>query len=148
MRTNPKRLVVATLGAVLIGALIAGPTMAGPRRKPKPKKFTESGTIAAAGLVTHYDFLLNCPGAPATQGVDAYVVEVPADFQLEASTATADVTTSVSADPALEMSFYSVGCGQGELYVPSPATVPAGTGYIVVQDIQGGAVEFDLTLSQ
>jgi hypothetical protein len=35
----------------------------------------------------------------------------------------------------------------GDLYVAAPATVPAGTGFIVVQDLQG-AVEFELTLTQ
>lgn len=146
MRTSPKTLIAATLAATLLGAVAAGPTGAATRRKPK--KFTTTGTIAAVGLVTHYDFLLSCPDVPATQGVDAYVVEVPPDFQLKPSTVTAEATSSLSADPALEMSFYSVGCDQGELYVESPATVPIGTGYIVVQDLQGGAVEFELTLTR
>ena len=146
MRTTPKTLIAATLAVTLLGAIAAAPTGAATRRKPK--KFTTTGTIAAAGLVTHYDFLLNCPEVPTTQGVDAYVVEVPADFQAKPSTLTAEADSSVSADPALEMSFYSVGCDQGDLYVPSGTTVPVGTGFIVVQDIQGGAVEFELTLTQ
>ncbi len=54
----------------------------GAATKRKPKRFTTQGSIYGVGLVTHYDFLLNnCPGTPATQGVDAYVVEVPAEFQ-------------------------------------------------------------------
>ena len=146
MKTSPKTLIAVVLAATLLGVIAAGPSGAATRRKPK--KFTTTGSIAAFGLVTHYDFLLNCPSVPTTQGVDAYVVEVPAGFQLKPSEVTAEATSSVSTQPSLEMSFYSAGCDQGELYVESPTTVPAGTGYIVVQDLIGGAVEFELTLTQ
>ena len=146
MRTSPKTLIAVALAATLLGATAAGPSGAATRRKPK--RFTTTGSVATFGLVTHYEFLLNCPSIPTTQGVDAYVVEVPADFQLKPSAVTAEATSSVSTDSMLEMSFYSAGCDQGELYVESPATVPAGTGYILVQDIIGGAVEFELTLTQ
>ena len=145
MTRNRKRIVAAIVVGTFVCA-VAAPTGAAPRRKPK--RFSAQGTIHGVGLVTHYDFLLNCPGIPTTQGVDAYVVEVPAEFQAKPSEVEAEATSSVSAHPVLEMSFYSSGCDQGDLYVTGAATLPAGTGFIVVQDIQGGAVEFELTIKQ
>jgi hypothetical protein len=137
-----------TMAATAALALLVGP-MPGTTHaaKRKPKTFTAEGTVAGVGLVTHDEFILQCPEPPATQGVDAYVVEVPLEFGAKASEVVVEAT-SVSVDPAIELSFYSYGCDQGELYVAPPATVPAGTGFIVVQDIQGGNVDFELTLTQ
>lgn len=140
-------LLAAAAAIVVTAGVLPGATQAAPRKKPKPKTFTAEGTIAGAGFVTHSTFILQCPEIPSAQGVDAYVVEVPMEFGAKASEVDVEAT-SVSADPAIELSFYGYGCDQGELYVPPPATVPAGTGFIVVQDIQGGAVDFELTLTQ
>jgi hypothetical protein len=143
-RTHKTLLAAVAALAVTAGALPAT-THAAPRKKPK--KFTAEGLIAGAGLLTHMEFIAQCPSPPASQGVDAYVVEVPMEFGLKASQVEVEAT-SVSADGQVELSFYGYGCDQGELYVPAPATVPAGTGFIVVQDITGGAVDFELTLTQ
>ncbi|HEV2757811.1 MAG TPA: hypothetical protein VG318_18785 [Actinomycetota bacterium] len=145
MRLGLKKAVTAAIAIGLLGGALPATTQAGPKRKPK--KFTASGLIAGAGLVTHSNFIAQCPDLPASQGVDAYVVEVPMEFGVKPSEATVKAT-SVSAEPTVELSYYSYGCAQGELYVKAPATVPAGTGFIVVQDIQGGAVDFELTLTQ
>lgn len=140
-----KTMMAATAALTLVTAALPGTTLAAAKRKPK--KFTAEGTIAGAGIVTHSTFIAQCPEPPPTQGVDAYVVEVPMDFGLKASEVTVEAT-SVSYDPTIEVSFYTYGCDQGDLYVPTPATVPAGTGFIVVQDLQGGNVDFELTLTQ
>lgn len=132
----------AALG-LLVGAL-PGQTYAAKR---KPKKFTATGTVYGVGVVTHENFIVQCPEPPATQGVDAYVVEVPIEFGAKPSEVVVEAT-SVTVEPTIELSFYGYGCDQGELYVPAPTTVPAGTGFIVVQDIQGGNLDFELTLTQ
>ena len=145
MRRGLKTALTATIAVALLGAALPAATQAKPKRKPKT--FTAEGLIVAAGVVTHSNFILQCPDLPASQGADAYVVEVPMEFGAKSSEVTV-TATSVSADPTVELSFYDYGCGQGDLYVNPPTTVPAGTGYIVVQDLQGGAVDFELTLTQ
>lgn len=145
MGRNLKTMIAATAAFALVAGAAPGVTHAAAKRKPKT--FTAEGTIAGTGAVTHSTFILQCPEPPTAQGVDAYVVEVPLDFGLKPSAVTVEAT-SVSYSPEIELSFYSYGCDQGELYVPAPTTVPAGTGYIVVQDLQGGNVDFELTLTQ
>lgn len=144
-RASWKGLVLA-IALVLVGLTPTTSSLAAGKRKPK--KFEVEGSFYGAGVITHSDFIFECPELPATQSVDAFVVEVPTEFGAKPSVATV-VATSVSLDPAVELSFYSYGCGQGEeLYLNPPVVVPAGTGYIVVQDLQGGNVNFKLTLTQ
>lgn len=144
MARTLKTMVAASAAVALLVGPLPGASHAAKR---KPKTFTATGAIVGTGLVTHYDFLLRCPEPPATQGVDAYVVEVPSEFGYKPSELTVEAT-ALTMEPAIEVSFYSYGCDQGELFVPSPTTVPSGTGFIVVQDLQGGNVEFELTLTQ
>lgn len=139
--------ILATSAALsLVVTALPGTTHAAAKRKP-PKKFTAEGLVAGTGVVTHSEFIAQCPGLPASQGVDAYVIEVPWEFGAKPSEATVEVT-SVSLNPAIELSFYGYGCDQGELYAEAPTTVPANTGFIVVQDLTGGNVNFELTLTQ
>lgn len=135
----------AALAVGLVAAALPATTQAGQKRKPKT--FTAEGLIAGTGLVTHANFIAQCPELPATQGVDAYVVEVPMEFGVKPSEATVKVS-SVSVEPTVELSYYTYGCEQSEVYAKAPATVPAGIGYIVVQDLYGAAVDFELTLTQ
>lgn len=145
MRRGLKTALTVTTVAALLGAALPASTHAKPKRKPKT--LTVEGSIVATGFVTHSNFIFQCPDLPATQGADAYVVQVPMEFGAKDSEVTV-TATSVSVDPAIELSFYDYGCGQGDLYLNPPTTVPAGTGYIVVQDHFGGAVDFELTLTQ
>ena len=145
MRRGLKTVLTAATAVALLGAALPASTQAKPKRKPKT--FTAEGMIVGTGFATHSHFILQCPEVPETQGADAYVVEVPMEFGAKPSEVTV-TATSVSVDPAVELSFYSYGCDQGDLYVNPPATVPAGTGYIVVQDTTGAAVDFELTLTQ
>jgi hypothetical protein len=147
MRRSLKSAITAMVAVGMLGAAVPATTQAKPKAKPKPKTFTASGLIAGAGFVTHSNFIAQCPEIPATQGVDAFVVEVPMEFAAKPSEATVKAT-SVSTDGTVELSYYTYGCDQGELYANPPTTVPAGTGYIVVQDLFGGAVDFELTLTQ
>ncbi|HEX2195828.1 MAG TPA: hypothetical protein VHJ76_02790 [Actinomycetota bacterium] len=142
------RTVKTMLGAAAVAGLLAG-AMPGQTyaAKRKPKKFTASGTVAGVGVVTHENFIVSCPEPPPTQGVDAYVVEVPMEFGAKPSEVVVEAT-AVTAEPTIELSFYGYGCDQGELYVGAPTTVPPGTGFIIVQDLQGGNVDFELTLTQ
>ncbi|HEX2058210.1 MAG TPA: hypothetical protein VHI71_07560 [Actinomycetota bacterium] len=142
-----RTLKTAVAAAVVVGLLVAAVPGTTHAAKRKPKKFTAEGTVAAAGVVTHSNFILSCPDLPPTQGVDAYVVEVPMEFGAKPSEVVVEAT-SVSTQPTIELSFYGYACDQGDLYVDAPATVPAGTGFIVVQDLQGGNVNFELTLTQ
>lgn len=137
-------LLAAAAAVALLAGVMPGASQAAKR---KPKTFTAEGSIAGTGFVTHSSFILQCPEVPATQGVDAYVVEVPMEFGARPSNVTVEAT-SVTTDPPIELSFYTYGCDQGDLYAEAPTTVPAGTGFIVVQDLQGGAVDFELTLTQ
>lgn len=141
-----KTAVAAAAVVGLLGGALPGTTHAA-KRKPKPKTFTAEGTVAATGVMTHENFIVSCPEPPPTQGVDSYVVEVPMEFGAKPSQVVVEAT-SVTAEPAIELSFYGFGCDQGELYVKAPTTVPAGTGFIVVQDLQGANVDFELTLTQ
>ncbi|HEX2293901.1 MAG TPA: hypothetical protein VHN37_01180 [Actinomycetota bacterium] len=145
MKRSSKTIVAAAAVVGLLVAALPATTHAGPKRKPK--KFTAEGLVVGTGLVTHSDFIFECPEVPATQGVDAYVVEVPFEFGAKPSQVEVEAT-SVSWEPTVELSFYTYGCDQGELYVGAPTTVPAGTGFIVVQDLNGANVDFELTLTQ
>lgn len=142
-----KRTITTAITVGLLAGALPGAIEAAPRRKPKPKTFTAEGLIAAPGTVTHASWIAQCPEPPTAQGADAYIVEVPDEFTAKPSEAVVEAT-SVSTDNTVELSFYDYGCGQGELYVPAPTTVPAGTKFIVVQDLGGGAVDFKLTLTQ
>lgn len=144
MRRTTKLIMTATIVAGM-GAALPGATQAAGKREPKVYK--AEGLIVGAGVATHSNFIFQCPELPASQGADAYVVEVPLEFGTKPSKVTVEAT-SVSLDSEVELSFYSYGCEQGELYVNPPATVPAGTGFIVVQDLSGAAVDFELTLTQ
>ncbi|MFN2587278.1 MAG: hypothetical protein ABR613_04035 [Actinomycetota bacterium] len=145
MRRGLGTALTATIVVTLLGAALPGATQAAGKRKPKT--FTAEGMVYGAGVVTHSNFIFECPALPTSQGADAYVVEVPMEFAAKPSRATVKAT-SVSLEPTVELSFYTYGCEQGDLYVKAPTTVPAGTGYVVVQDLQGGAVDFELTLTQ
>ena len=145
MRRGLRTVLTATTAVALLGAALPVSTQAQPKRKPKT--FTAEGTIVGAGVATHSNFIFQCPELPATQGADAYVVEVPMEFGAKPSEATV-TASSVSLEPAVELSFYTFGCEQRDLYVNPPVTVPAGTGYIVVQETTGVAVDFELTLTQ
>jgi hypothetical protein len=144
MGRSHKTMLAAAAAVALLAGVMPGATHAAKR---KPKTFTAEGTVAGAGFVTHGSFILQCPEPPTAQGVDAYVVEVPMEFGAKPSDVTVEAT-SVTTEPAIELSFYSYGCDQGDLYAKAPTTVPAGTGFIVVQDLQGGNVDFTLTLTQ
>jgi hypothetical protein len=145
MRLGWKTTVIAATAVALLGAALPGATYASPKRKPKT--YTTEGMVYGVGVVTHSTFIVQCPEIPPTQGVDAYIVEVPMEFAVKPASVTVEAT-SVSYSPEVELSYYTYGCGQGELYAKAPGTMPAGTGYIVVQDLQGGAVDFELTLTQ
>ena len=145
MRASWKPVLTAALVAALLTGALPASTQAKPKRKPKT--FTAEGTVYGAGVVTHSSFIAQCPEVPTTQGVDAYVVEIPMELAAKPSEATVEATSLVT-DPSVELSFYTYGCEQGELYVGAPTTVPAGTGYIVVQDLNGAAFDFKLLLTQ
>lgn len=134
------------LSMALLFAASAPPSGAAPKRAKK-KTFKAEGTFYGVGVLTHENFIVQCPELPTTQGVDAYVVQVPIEFGSKDSIATV-VAKSTTLDGVVELSLYGFGCSQGELYLKPPLVVPAGTGFIIVQDLQGANGSFELKLTQ
>jgi hypothetical protein len=84
-----------------------------------------------------------------TQGLGAFVVEVPDSFIWQPMRATAKSSAAASLQPGIEVTFYSSACERGGLFfVAPPVTVPRGTAFIVVEDVRGVDIEFELTLTR
>ena len=156
------------LTVLLVLALVASlgvPAMAGKKKKPKP--FTsEDGLIAVphtllyatsneVNSVTANEFENLCQ-VPVTNGLDAYVWEVPADYQNIESTIKAASTASAY---DLYVFFYKEDCtlqayslqasGSTELIQQAPTgLMPAGTHYVLMANFLGdpaATVNFTLT---
>jgi extracellular elastinolytic metalloproteinase len=140
---------------LLLGALV-GPAEAAKKKKKKKKKppvtFTTTGSFAAmnpatlegAG-VTQNEFLAAC-SIPASQGVDGFVIELPAKVSKVTSTVnlTGGDATGIY---DLDMYFYDESCaskgaassaGTDEL-----GAMPSGVKYVVVSAFWGVQVNFN-----
>lgn len=141
--TMVKRFLVLALIAMLV--VPAGHALAGKKKKPKPWT-SEQGTIAIAHPVfysTSGDIvgvtlqeLKNTCAMPVTQGLDAFVVEVPAEYQGIQAFANAVGTDSGAGGYDLDMFFFGKDCS---VLSASQATgtdelgyMPAGTAFIGV----------------
>jgi extracellular elastinolytic metalloproteinase len=144
-----KKLVV--LGMVLLLAMTASQVaFAGKKKKPKPWKSEEVslgiahtalyGSSGEVNLVTAMEFEQAC-ALPASQGLDAWVFEVPAEYQKITASAKAIGVAGGAVGYDLDMFFYDADC---TVTLASQATgtdesglLPAGTSWIVLHNYQG-----------
>ena len=151
--------------ALVIGLLasVLGPASAG-KKKPKPYK-SDEGQIAVAhtmlfsstgevNSVTAREFENTC-AIPATNGLDAYVYEVPAEYQKLQVPIEAIRQSSVGHN--LYIFFYDKACVRNPVAVSSGSTVaektdasgimPAGTAYLLIASFAGDAVTIHYELT-
>mgnify|MGYP000713443504 CR=1 FL=1 len=134
---------------LLVLALLfpAGSAVAKKKGKKAPKPWTsEEGTIAVAHPVfysTSGDLisvtmqeLKNTCAMPASQGLDAFIVEVPAEYQKIAATATATGSSAGAGGYDLDVFFFDSGCNilaaSQNTGTDEVAFMPAGTAWIGV----------------
>jgi hypothetical protein len=142
---------VLTLGLVLAMAVMVQPAFAG-KRKPKVKPYkSEEVTIAlshpvfygqtgAVNTATAKDFENSC-AIPASNGVDAYVFEVPAEYQSISATVKAIGTAATPAGYDLDIYMYDKDC-KVKLAANAEGTdeygvMPPGIAYVLVQNYLG-----------
>lgn len=147
------------LGLVLaLAAALAAPASAKKKKGPKPYTSEEvtvqighpvlnsqSGTVVG---VTPQEFLQTC-AIPSTNGLDAYVFEVPTDYQkIQSSIDASGVAPGVAAD--IDVYLYDSSCapvgkfnaaGTDESGVMAP-----GTAFILLHNYAGGPTTMQFTL--
>ncbi|MEA2432781.1 MAG: extracellular elastinolytic metalloproteinase [Actinomycetota bacterium] len=155
-----KILTFALVGALLLS--VTGAAVAGKKKKgPKPYKsetFTiqvghpafhgQSGTMVS---VTSQDFLQNC-AVPSSNGVDAYVLEVPKEYatvqSIVEATGVANPDTPAAYD--LDLYFYDADCTENGLSnnagTDETGVMSAGTAFILVHSYTGGPVDAQVAL--
>ena len=150
------------LGLVLVLAAMVQPATAG-KRKPKVKPYkSEEVTVALAhplfydatgsvNSVTAKEFENTC-AAPASNGLDAYVFEVPAAYQTITASVKAIGTAKTPAAYDLDVYMYDKDCavksvsnGEG---TDETGVMPAGIAWILVDNYLGEpAVSFHIELA-
>ena len=146
-----KALVVAI--AMLVVVALIGPATAGKKKGPKPYK-SEEGIIAAPhtllfastgelNSVTANEFEARC-AIPVTNGLDAYVYEVPKEYQKIEAKIAARAKSMVAHD--LYAFFYKADCTLQPYSLQAAGTVhqsdveglmPAGTAWVLIADFAG-----------
>lgn len=159
-----KSLVVA-LAAFLVLGMIGAPAATAKKKKKKKVKapvtqtitFEQEGTIRAPAPtslayfgVTDGEFLVahNCAEMPATQGHDAYIVEIPAEYQTGSGTLAIEGSDTTGAHD-FDIYLYDAGCSLMEPYIteganPSGPILP-GAKWAVVSMFTGANASFKLT---
>lgn len=145
-------------GAVAIGLVVSliGPATAG-KKKPKPYS-SDEGQIAVAhtmlfsstgevNSVTAKEFENTC-SIPVSNGLDAYVYEVPAAYQKIQANIEAIGRSSIGHD--LYIFFYDKDCVRNPVAVSAASAVgeqsdasgimPAGTAYVLIASFAGDPV--------
>jgi extracellular elastinolytic metalloproteinase len=152
------KLLVAVLLLGLVAA-ISGPAAAGKKKKVKPYKsetvtitaghpafYSTSGTLVS---VTGQEFLQNC-AIPSSNGVDAYVFEVPKAYQKITSTITATGTTANPAGYDLDLYLYDKTCSNVGVYnaagTDEYGAMGKGTAFIVLHAYTGNPVDAQIAL--
>lgn len=150
-----RRAVVVAVIAGLLGAALVGPADA--RKKRKPIKFSASGTqavgkpvmVGSAGL-TREEFVQTCSIPSSTQGLDGFVVELPAKVSKVNNLVTLTSSDSTGLDPIgwadIHMFFFSNSCREtGSIADSGPGAkgaMPAGTKYVLVSAQAGTGIHF------
>jgi hypothetical protein len=161
-----KRSVILVLVIALVAAIAAAPASAAKKKKKGPKPFVSSeGTIAVphtmlfastgeVNSVTANEFENRCE-IPASNGLDAYVWEVPAEYQTIESNIE---TFSAGSAYDLYAFFYKEDCtlqpyslqasGSTGLVANAPSGImPPGTFYVLMANFLGdpaAAIHFEL----
>ena len=152
-----KNLLVAILLLGLVAALSA-PAMAG-KKKLKPYKsetvtitaghpafYSTSGTILS---VTAQEFLQSC-AIPSSNGLDAYVFEVPKAYQKVTSSITAVGKSDNPAGYDLDLYLYDSSCENVGVYnaagTDEYGALGKGTAFIVLHAYTGNPVDAFITL--
>ena len=160
------RSLVLMLVVALVAALAAAPATAGKKKKKGPKPFVSSDGLIAVphtmlyassgevNSVTANEFENTC-AIPASNGLDAYVWEVPAEYQAIDS----NIKTFSAGDAYdLYAFFYKDDCtlqpyslqasGSTGLVANAPyGQMPAGTAYVLMANFLGdpaAAIHFEL----
>ncbi len=157
-----RKLFAVTVAATLVLGAVTAPTALAKKKKKKPPApvtitFEESGSMTIPGPtgaaykgLTEGEFTLvnTCASMPASQGLDGYVIELPAEFRL--GTASLQVTgADATGFYDMDAYFYDAGCslmqGVSLLEGSDPAgSVPPGATWVVVDLFVGAEATFDL----
>lgn len=159
-----RKILATTAAAALLLAVAAAPPALAKKKKKPPAPvtrtitFEESGSMSIPGPtgsvlsgLTEGEFTVvnECASMPMSQGLDGYVVELPAEFQLGTATLQvlgADATGMYDMDAY----FYDAACGLMDgvslTEGADPAGgVPAGAKWVMVDLFVGANATFDLT---
>lgn len=146
-----KILIPALVVGLLAGSVV--PATAGKKKSNKPKPYTsEEGVILAphtllnsatgeVNAVTAKEFEARC-AIPATNGIDAYVYEVPAAYQKIEAQIKAIGSSTIGHD--LYVFFYDKECNRNPVSISADAAtggandaegiLPKGTTYVLIAD--------------
>ena len=142
---------LAILGLVLVIGLVAQPAIAGKKKGPKPWK-SEQGTIGVAhpvfytssqsvNSITAKEFESGC-ALPASNGLDGYVFEVPAEYQkIQASLAAVGAGAGTPAGYDLDVFMYDANCAvtfvSQATGTDEQSVMPKGTAFVFVNNYLG-----------
>lgn len=148
-----RAIVVAVTLGLLAGAAV-GPADAKKKKKKKtPVTFESEGSLLTANPgdlngvgITRQEFLATC-GAPVTQGLDGFVIEL--DDSISAVTSEVQVTgTDASGMHDLDLYFFDESCGfQGEASTDAAdetGVMVPGVRYVLVTAFFGTNIDFTL----
>ena len=150
-----RRFIVLALIAGLLGGALVGPAEA-KKKKPKPVKFSATGSLVTSNPttfdaetgVTRTEFENSC-SVPQSQGLDGYVIELPANV----SKKNANVTLSGTGQGIvvdLDMYFFSATCDStGAISTEAPSEsglMAAGTKFVLVSAYFGHDIDFTFNL--
>ena len=150
------------LGLVLaLAAALAAPATAAKKKGPKPFKseviatavghpvlYSASGTVLG---VTPQEFINTC-ALPTTNGLDAAVFEVPADYQKITSQieATGVGTTDAAVPADVDIYLFDSSCAAvgafNSVGTSESGVLAAGTAYVLLHNYTGGPTDLQFTL--
>lgn len=152
------------LGLVLaVAAAFAGPAAAGKKKKKGPKPFKSETISVLAGHpmfnsasgtlvgVTPQEFIQLC-AIPSSNGIDAAVYEVPADYtKIQSSIAATGTGVTDAAAPAdIDIYLFDDACVQIGAFnaagTSESGILTAGTAYVVLHNYTGGPTDMQFTL--
>jgi hypothetical protein len=157
-----KKLLVLLL-VLGLAVSIVGPAGAKKKKKKAPKPYVteeveiqlghpmNNGNTGTLTSVTGQEFLNTC-AIPASNGVDGWVFEVPAEYQKISTSAEATGTsvTDAAAPADLDMYFYDEGCAQvGQANAAGTdefGAMSPGVAFIFLHNYAGGPTTAKITL--
>lgn len=152
-----RRTITAAVVIGLLAGALAMPADAKKKKKPRLKPYVTSGSIAIghpanfeADLgITRAEFTETC-GIPASQGIDGYVVEIPAPY-MKKSAAVLAAGSSTTGAYDLDLFFYNDACSEvgraADIGSDQAGTMPAGTKYVLVNSWEPAGIGIDFTFT-